>query len=49
MVTGLAWVMLLPYHAQVSFSLAMVTFSSAFLLPMLPGRPYLWEFAALLA
>jgi O-antigen ligase len=49
MVSGVAWLMLLPYHAQLSFYLAMGTFNSALILPFLPGRPYLWEFAALLA
>jgi hypothetical protein len=48
MITGLAWLVLLPYHAQVAFYLALTTFSSAFILPLVPGRPYMWEFAALL-
>lgn len=47
-VTGAAWLILLPYHAQVSFYLALLTFSSALILPFIPGRPYLWEFAAVL-
>jgi hypothetical protein len=49
MVFGVAWLVLLPYHAYVAFYLAMATFSSALILPLLPGRPYIWEFAALLA
>lgn len=49
MVTGLAWLVLLPYHAQVSLFLALSTFSSALILPFIPGRPYFWEFAAVLA
>jgi len=49
LVSGLAWLMLLPYHAYLSFYLAMTTLGSALILPFLPGRPYLWEFAALLA
>jgi hypothetical protein len=49
LVSGLAWLMLLPYHAYLALYLAMATFSSALILPFLPGRPYVWEFAALLA
>jgi hypothetical protein len=37
----------LPYHAQLSAIVATATFSSAFILPMVPGRPYVWETAAL--
>jgi len=48
MATGFAWLMLLPYHAQVAFYLALSTFSSALILPFVPGRPFWWEFAALL-
>lgn len=49
LVTGFAWLVLLPYHSQVSFYLALSTFSSALILPFIPGRPYLWEFAAVVA
>jgi hypothetical protein len=48
MVSGVAWLVLLPYHAQLSFKVAVGTFGSALILPFLPGRPYFWEFAALL-
>jgi len=48
MVCGVAWLVLLPYHAQLSFKVAVGTFGSALILPFLPGRPYFWEFAALL-
>ncbi len=49
LVSGFAWLVLLPYHAKIAFCLALCTFSSALILPLLPGRPYFWEFAALLA
>src|SRR6266496_1781141 len=45
---GTAWLFLLPYHAPLSISLSVATFSSAFILPYFPGRPFMWEFAALL-
>jgi O-antigen ligase len=43
------WGLLLPFHARIAAALAVVTFSSALIMPVFPGRPYLWEFAALLA
>ena len=49
MVAGFGWLMLLPYHAQIAYYLSLATFGSALILPFLPGRPYVWEFAALLA
>lgn len=45
---GFMWLILLPYHSKVSIWLAIATFSSALIVPLFPGRPYLWEFAALL-
>jgi hypothetical protein len=45
---GTLWLVLLPYHCQISVAVAVTTFSSALILPFFPGRPYLWEFAALL-
>jgi CHASE2 domain-containing sensor protein len=33
---------------KISGCLAIATFSSALILPLFPGRPYWWEFAALL-
>lgn len=47
-VLGGGWLLLLPYHAKISVYLSIATFSSAFILPYFPGRPFLWEFAALL-
>jgi hypothetical protein len=44
----LGWMMTLPYHAKLSIRVSIATFSSALILPLFPGRPYLWEFAALL-
>ncbi len=46
---GTGWLLLLPYHSVISAYLAVATFGSAFILPYFPGRPLLWEFAALLA
>ena len=48
MVGAVGWLMLLPYHATLSFKVAVATFGSAFILPLFPGRPYFWELAALL-
>lgn len=45
---GLFWLFLLPYHTKLSIYLSVATFSSALIVPLFPGRPYLWEFAALL-
>lgn len=47
-VAGGAWMMTLPYHSKLSSYLAVATFSSALIVPLFPGRPYVWEFAALL-
>src|SRR5438093_27317 len=44
----LVWLATLPYHATISISVAVATFTSAFIVPYFPGRPYFWEFAALL-
>ncbi len=49
LVAGFGWLVLLPYHTRLSLYLATITFSSALILPYMPGRPYLWEFAAMLA
>lgn len=49
LLSGLAlWAMLLPYHSTIATHLSVATFGSALILP-LPGRPYWWEFAAILA
>jgi hypothetical protein len=42
------WVMLLPYHTSLATVMSVATFGSALILPF-PGRPYWWEFAAMLA
>ncbi len=46
--TGFLWLLLLPYHSRLSVYLSVATFSSAMIIPLFPGRPYMWEFAALL-
>lgn len=45
---GFLWLMLLPYHTKLSVFVSVATFSSALIIPLFPGRPYMWEFAALL-
>jgi hypothetical protein len=45
---GTVWLMLLPYHCEISIRVAIATFTSALILPFFPGRPFVWEFAALL-
>ena len=49
LVGGLAWLALLPYHAKLALGLGVTTFGSALILPFFPGRPAIWEFAAMLA
>jgi len=48
-IAAIGWLMTIPYHANLSLVLAVVTFKSALIFPYFPGRPFLWEFAALLA
>lgn len=48
MLVGVGWLVSLPYHAKLSAVLATATFSAAFILPFVPGRPFVWEAAALL-
>lgn len=45
---GVAWLLLLPYHAPLAVMLATITFASALIVPGLPGRPFVWEVSALL-
>lgn len=45
---GLVWLATLPYHGRISAVMALTTYGSAFMLPMIAGRPFLWEIAALL-
>jgi hypothetical protein len=47
-VAGVGWLILLPYHARLAFTLSMATFTSALIVPFMPGRPFLWEVAAVL-
>lgn len=42
------WALLLPYHTTLATVMSVATFGSALILPF-PGRPYWWEFAAMLA
>jgi hypothetical protein len=44
----LVWGLLLPFHTRLATFVAAATFSSAFIVPFFPGRPYVWEAAALL-
>ncbi len=48
LVGGIGWLALLPYHARLALTLGVTSFSSALILPFFPGRPTMWEFAALL-
>jgi hypothetical protein len=45
---GVGWLITLPFHLKISVYLAVATFSAALILPFFPGRPFWWEFAALL-
>src|SRR5690348_4786957 len=47
-ILGLGWLLLLPYHTQISVFLAVAAFSSALIVPYFPGRLYFWELAAML-
>lgn len=49
LLAGLGWMLTVPYHAKLSAVLAISTFSSALIMPFVPGRPYAWEAAAMLA
>ncbi|MBI4325298.1 MAG: hypothetical protein HY674_08550 [Chloroflexi bacterium] len=46
--SGFVCLLILPYHPALSICLSVSTYASAFIMPFFPGRPYLWEFAALL-
>ena len=46
---GMFWLLLLPSHARIAVHLSLLTFGTAFIIPFLPGRPFLWEFASVLA
>jgi hypothetical protein len=45
---GVFWLITLPFHLKISVCMAVATFSAALILPFFPGRPFWWEFAALL-
>ncbi len=45
---GFGWLLLLPYHANIAITVAMVTFASGLIVPGFPGRPFVWETAAML-
>lgn len=47
-VAGVGWLGTLPYHARLSAVLGMTTYGSALMVPLMPGRPFVWEAAALL-
>lgn len=47
-VFGPMWLFTLPYHSELSVRIAVATFASALIVPFFPGRPYVWELAALL-
>jgi len=45
---GIGWLGTLPYHARLSAVLGLTTYGSALMAPLMPGRPFVWEIAALL-
>ncbi len=47
-VAVVGWMATLPYHVRLSAILGMTTFGSALMVPLMPGRPFVWEAAALL-
>lgn len=49
LLVGVGWLMSLPYHGRLAVVLAIVSFQSAIIVPGVPGRPFLWEAAAMLA
>lgn len=48
LVAGVLWLATLPFHAEIAYRIAMATFASAFVVPFLPGQPFVWEAAALI-
>ncbi|MCD6340134.1 MAG: hypothetical protein J7M29_12245, partial [Verrucomicrobia bacterium] len=44
----LGWLITMPYHGRLALLVGVSTFGSALLVPFM-GRPYLWEFAGILA
>lgn len=47
-VAGLGWLSTLPYHGRLCIILGITTYGSALMVPLMPGRPFIWEVAALL-
>lgn len=47
-VAGLGWLGTLPYHGHLCAILGITTYGSALMVPLMPGRPFVWEVAALL-
>jgi len=47
-VAGVGWLVTLPNHARLSAVLGVTTFGSALMVPLLPGRPFVWEAAGIL-
>ena len=45
---GIGWLGTLPYHARLCAVLGITTYGSALMAPLMPGRPFVWEIAALL-
>lgn len=43
------WLLLLPYHGRLAVILSVSCFNAALIVPFAPGRPFVWEFSALLA
>jgi len=44
---GVGWMGSLPYHARLSAILGLTTYGSALMVPLMPGRPFMWELAAI--
>lgn len=49
LLAAFGWLITLPYHASISIVLSTICFRAAFIVPFVPGRPYLWELGTMLA
>lgn len=49
LLVAFGWLITLPYHAWLSVVVSTIMFRAAFIVPFMPGRPYLWEVGVLLA
>ena len=47
-VAGVGWLVTLPNHVRLSAVLGITTFGSALMVPLMPGRPFVWEAAGIL-